>query len=267
MIRSAALFLTAALATGQEAQPRPLVIRVTRDEWGKAPPEDVKRVLESAGESLSVYFHSRSIPPIEVSRTDMDPITLFERGPGGEIRMRLNVDGMYWAQFAFQFGHELGHVFSGNLEYSNPNLWFEETVCEAASLFVLGRLAETWKTNPPYPNWKGYSESLAAYRRERLESAKIPGGASLPEWFAPNESSLRKDPHQRAMNLAMAKVLLPLFESEPARWEAIGALNTLREGPNRAFRQYLRDWRSSADKSHRPFILAIAERFGVSLDP
>jgi hypothetical protein len=251
----------------QDAKKDALVIRVERDGWGDAGAEDIAKVLESAGEALRVRFPGRAFPPIEVSRSETDPITLFKRGPAGEIRVRLNVEGRHWSQFAFQFGHEVAHILCGNVEYENPNLWFEETLCEAASLFVLGRMAETWKAKPPFPNWKDYSDALAKYRRERMEKAKLPEGKTLAEWFRAKEASLRKDPHQREANLAMASVLLPLLEESPERWEALGALNAIHGDASRPFRQHLLDWSKSAAEKHRAFIRKIAERFGVSLEP
>src|SRR5450759_2591810 len=83
-------------------------------------------------------FQIGHFPPIEVSRGISEPVTHFERGPSGEIRVELNVEGPYWAQFAFQFGHEMCHVLCEYGDYPNPNKWFEETLCETASLFVLG---------------------------------------------------------------------------------------------------------------------------------
>ena len=254
-------------AAAQDAKKDALVIRVARDGWGDAGAEDITKVLESAGGALRARFPGRALPPIEVSRTDKNPITLFQRGPAGEIRVKLNVEGCHWAQFAFQFGHELGHVLCGNVEVENPNLWFEETLCEAASLFVLGRMAESWKTAPPYPNWKDYSDALAKYRRERMEKAKLPEGATLAGWFREKEVSLRKDPRQRDLNLAMASQILPLLEEAPEHWEAVAALNAIHGDASRPFRQYLRDWSQSAAEKHRPFIRKVAERFGVSIDP
>ena len=251
----------------QDPSAKPLVIRVTRDAWGDAGVEDITKVLESAGESLAVLFPDRKLPPIEVSRSKTNPISLFQRGPAGEIRVKLNVEGTHWAQFAFQFGHEMGHVFCGFADYPNPNLWFEETLCEAASLFVLGRMAETWKTRPPYPNWKDYAPALRKYRDERMEKEKLPEGATLAAWFRDQEASFRKDPGQRALNLKMAAAILPLFEEAPEHWEAVGSLNSVRGDASRPFAQYLRDWSRSSPEKHRAFIRAIAGRFGVSLDP
>jgi len=244
----------------------PLVVRVAPEGWGDAGTADIEKVLRSAGESLSEFFPGRKFPPLEVSRSTTTPITLFKRGREGEIRVKLNVEGRHWAQFAFQFGHEMGHVVCGFEEYQNPNAWFEETLCEAASLFVLGRMAESWKERPPYPNWKDYAESLRKYREERMADSALPKGTSLADWFREREASLRKDPTQRDLNLKMAAALLPLFEEAPGRWAAVAALNAVRGDASRPFARYLSDWSRSAPANHREFIGKIADRFGIAID-
>src|SRR5262245_48659197 len=88
----------------------PLVVRVAPDGWGDAATADIEKVLRSAGESIAEYFPDRKFPPIDVSRSTATPITLFQRGPKGELRVKLNVEDRRWAQFAFQFGHEMGHI-------------------------------------------------------------------------------------------------------------------------------------------------------------
>ena len=181
--------------------------------------------------------------------------------------MFLDAEGRHWSQFAFQFGHEMGHILCGNVDYENPNLWFEETLCEAASLYVLGRMADSWKTAPPYPNWKGYADALAKYRRERMARARLPEGTSLAEWWRPKEPSLRKDPRQRELNLVMASAILPWLEESTGPWESVGSLNAVHGDAARSFRQYLQDWVRSAAVNHRPLIRRIAEGYGVSIDP
>lgn len=261
MIRIAILAL--ALLAGQE----PLVIRVAAQGWGDAAPEDIEKVLRSAGDALVSNVPGLKLPPIEVSRAKAGyPIVLYERGPAGEIRVKLDVEDRRWAQFSFQFGHEMGHIVCGYAEYPNPNHWFEETICETASLFVLGRMAESWKTKPPYPNWKGYADALKKYREERVSKEALPEGTSLADWFRPREASLRKDGTQRTLNLTMAIALLPLFEESPGSWEAMGTLNAVKGDATRTFAQHLKDWSRSTPEKHRPFIAKIAGRFGVSLD-
>jgi len=264
MSRMAIVVLAAML--GQEPAREPLVIRVAAEGWGDAGVADITKVLASAGCSLTAHVPGLNLPPIEVSRSTSSPIVLYERGPAGEIRVQLNVEDRRWAQFSFQFGHEMGHIVCGTADYPNPNKWFEETVCEAASLFVLGRMAETWKTDPPYPNWKDYAGSLRKYRDERIAPAALPAGTTLAAWFRGQEPSLRKDGTQRELNLRMAAAILPLFEEAPERWGALTTLNAVRGDASRTFSRYLGDWSRSAAEKHRPFIARIADRFGVAID-
>jgi len=214
-MRTWVVMVLAALLPAQETR-EPLVIRVASQGWGEAGTADITQVLQSAGAALASYFPDRKFPPIEVSRSSTTPITLFQRGPAGELRVKLNVEGSYWAQFSFQFAHEMGHIVCGFEEYSNPNLWFEETLCEAASLYALGRMAEGWKTRPPYPNWKSYASSLQNYRDDRMAKAKLPEGMTLAAWFRTQEPALRKDAGLRESNLKMAAELLPLLWWKPA---------------------------------------------------
>jgi hypothetical protein len=253
-----------ALLLPQEA-PRPLVLRVAAEGWGDASAADIAKVLQSAGESLAGQLPGLDLPPIEVSRSKESPIVLFERGPAGEIRVQLNVEDRRWAQFAFQFGHEMGHIVCGCADYPNPNKWFEETLCEAASLFVLGRMAETWKTRPPQSNWKDYAASLQKYRDERTTKAALPKGTTLASWFRPQEPSLRRDSSLRDLNLTMAVAILPLFDEAPERWAAVTILNAVHGDESRSFADCLRDWSKSSPEKHRPFIAMIADRFGVAI--
>jgi hypothetical protein len=258
--------LIGAGAPAQEPAGKPVEIRVAAEGWGDANPDDIRKVLESAGRALLVQLPDLKLPPIAVSRSRTGPITLFERGPGGEIRVRLDVDGRHWAQFAFQFGHEIGHVVCGCVEYANPDLWFEESLCEAASLYVLGRMAEEWKARPPYANWKDFAPAFQEYRDDRLAQAKLPQGTSLAEWFRENEAGLRKDPHQRPLNCVAGSALLSAFETAPGRWGALPFLNAVRGNGTRSFSRYLGDWSRAAPEKHREFISMLASRFGTSAD-
>jgi len=262
------LGLLAAPGSTQESPPPTLELRIAPEGWGEASTRDIEAVLRSSAGTLLPRFPGLHLPVLEISRSTKDPITLFKRGPAGEIRIKLDVEGLLWARFAFQFSHELGHVLSGVEEFPNPNLWFEETLCEVASLYALSRMAETWKTRPPYANWADYAPELKKYRDERIRNAseKLPAGMSLKDWFRGKEPLLRKDPHLRAANLTLAAALLPLFEEAPGHWEALRSLNTIHGDATRSFPGYLGDWSRSASEKHRDFIEAIADRLGTTVD-
>jgi hypothetical protein len=262
------LGLLAQAGRAQDPAPPKLEFRISSEGWGGASPPDIEAVLRSAAGTLLSRTPGLTLPVLDVSRSMKDPITLYQRGPAGEIRIKLNVEGFLWSRFAFQFSHELGHVLCGAEEYPNPNMWFEETLCETASLYALSRMAETWKTRPPYPNWTDYAPSLKKYRDERVEKEgdKIPEGTSFQDWFSGLEPKLRTDPHRRSTNLTLAVALLPLFEEAPEHWNALRTLNKVRGDATRSFSRYLGDWSRSAPEHHRGFIAKIAARLGVTLD-
>jgi hypothetical protein len=265
---AAALLLLSASGWGQEDRPPELELRIASDGWGDASLPDIQAVLRSASDTLLPRFPGLRLPAIEVSRSRDNPITLFRRGPAGEIRVRLDVEGRLWARFAFQFSHELGHVLCGVEEYPNPNLWFEESLCEVASLYALGRMSESWSRRPPYENWKGYAPELKKYRDDRVEAAreKVPDGTTFEAWFRAKEPQLRENPHLRAANLTIAAALLPLFEAAPEHWEAVRTLNAVHGDAGRPLSRYLGDWSRSAPERHREFIATLAGRLGVPVE-
>ena len=74
-----------------------------------------------------------------------------------------------WMQLAYQFGHELGHVMANSWQPHAkplpPSHWLEEALVEAFTLRGLGRLAESWKTNPPFPGDNQFGDGIAKYRQ------------------------------------------------------------------------------------------------------
>lgn len=241
-------------------------IRVREGQWGDASTADIRKVLESTAAVLLRHFPGRTLAPIEVSRGMESPITLYKKGPKGETLIRLNVEGTHWAQFAFQFAHEMGHVLCRHDEHeSKENKWFEEMLCEVASIFALRRMGEEWRERPPYPNWKDYAKSLTAYADDRLRKAALPKGRTLAEWFPSVEPAMRANAELRENNTKVAAALLPLFEEEPGRWETVGSLPPGKSMEPRTLLQYLADWREAAPGKHRPFIKTLARQFGLEL--
>ena len=248
------------------SRPAEIEIRINgKADWG-CQAEDAYQVCAAAARELWPYFPGRSLPPLVVDPTG-GPIVLYGQSPKGEIRVRLNTHGTYWAQMTYQFSHELGHILCNYRDNPNPNKWFEEAVCEMASLFVLRRSAETWKTRPPYPHWKDYSGALKKYADERIEKARLPEGRTLAAWYRENAGELAKNATDRPRNTTTATELLPLFEREPERWEVVGALNSGTFDASTTFPQYLEAWQAGVDPKHRAFVREVAAKFGIALKP
>src|SRR3989442_505095 len=78
-----------------------------------------------------------------------------------------------WSKLAYQFGHELGHVFCNSWDRlakpRPPTQWLEEAMVEAFSIRGLGLLAASWEKNPPFAGNAGFAASIRQYRGDLIE--------------------------------------------------------------------------------------------------
>ena len=251
-------------AAPSEEKPQLSIRAVKAEEW-KCEIRDVEKVLYSAAGQLWRYFPDRRLPPIEVEARG-GPIVLFGRGPQGEIRVRLNTGERLWAQMAFQFAHEFCHILSNYDDKHGPTKWFEESLCETASLFALRRMGHTWETHPPYPNWMSYAPHLTEYAAKRLDEARLPPGKTFAQWYRENAEAFRTNATDRPRNGIVAGVLLPLFEADPPGWEAVSYLNKEVLPGNYTFEEHLKAWRRQCPEKRRAFVAKVAAVFEISLD-
>lgn len=224
----------------------------------------VEPLLQSVAREFLPLFPDAKLPLLEVEQKG-GPITLFKRGPNGEIRVKLNSAGTLWAQYSFQFAHELGHVLCRYDEDTHRNKWFEESLCEMASLFALHRMTESWKTAPPFPNWKDYAPHLRKYADERIAKAQLPAGTTLAAWYAERVEAFSKNATERDNNTVIAAALLPYFDENPERWAAVWYLNVETHTPAFTFRDYLTAWRKNTPRNLQPVVDEIAKRLGIAL--
>lgn len=258
---------------GHVAKKRAITIDIAPGNWGNADVLDIKRVLDSVAEELLTYVEPPSNDlSIRVIPRSGAPKVLYERGAEGQYVIQLTARDGRWFQYVFQFAHELCHVLSnfdhketiGDEKVDENNQWFEESLCETASLFTLRRLAVVWEVNPPTRNWSGYGNMFSAYAiRLMSESHRhLPAGQSFRDWYVENKSSLNDNPYLREKNELVAAKLLPLFEAHPELWRSIPYLNPKKTSASKPFTQYMADWQAaSPDKTLPDQVLQL---FGLS---
>jgi len=258
--------VAAPAAVRGDEPPRLEILLVDETEWEGAVPQDVHAVLASSGREFLRHVPDALPPPLEVSARG-GPILLFDRSPAGNLQVRLDTGGRRWSQYSFQFAHEVCHAACRARPGRNPagHLWFEEALCETASLFVLRRMADAWEREPPYPNWTGYAPRLREYAERRLEDSPRPPGMTLAAWYERHRDELEANPTDRANALAVAAGLLPLFEDRPDRWAAIRWLNAAPAAGPRSFPDHLDAWRHAAPDRHAASVETIAAAFGEPL--
>ncbi len=252
-------------------QSAPDVIVAADSSWGDARPQDVQAVLSSVATVMLRNFPGRRLQPIVVAHSDLFPITLFRRSPNDEYRVFLTAKDRYWARYVYEFAHELSHILSNydqrkDAATGSQSQWFEEALCEIASLYALKELAAEWEHSPPYPNWAPYAQALESYAENMLKEAHraLPSSMSLAAWFRNAETQLQANPYMRKYNEVAANALLPLFEQTPAIWRAVGYLNISLSGGS--FKDYLSAWRNNVPDEYKAPIAQITALFGLSVD-
>ena len=234
--------------------------------WGDAGAADILAVCRSAASELTVLFPNRELEPISI-RHDMaqGPMVIFGKGSNGERRVLLNVKDTHWSQFSYQLAHEVCHILCNYRDGNRANLWFEESLCETASLFALRRMSDTWKTKPPYPNWKSYADKLNDYAEQRLKNTEKLEGLTVAQWYQRNEPELRKNGTNRDKNQVAAAALLPLLEKNPKAWQAVSYLNQWDAKKELSFSEYIRDWHERVPKELKPFVEEVGGTFGITM--
>ncbi len=218
-------------------------LTVVNGNWGRASLASILAVLESAFRMLTSAFGARPDAPIHISRWHQEnPQVVFGQRP---YQIFLSTGDTHWSQYVFQFSHELCHVLTGFERYrEHRHKWFEESLCELASLFVLRRLADDWKLQPPSavcqaaefaPNHQMYALS-----REQRHLASVRG--DLPSWFAANIGKLEANRYDRVRTGVVAAALLPRFLQEPSLWKACRRLNSWDPNGDPVFGGYLDSW-------------------------
>lgn len=90
------------------------------------------------------------------------------------LKIRLTSEGTnYWCQIIYQLSHEMCHyAMRQSSDDKEVISWFEETMCEAMSLYFLNYFAKTWPSCKLYKINKGYSKSIKNYLDDKLGNYK-----------------------------------------------------------------------------------------------
>jgi hypothetical protein len=158
-----------------------------------------------------------------------------------------------WSKLAYQFGHELGHVMANSWQpHAKPKppcQWIEEALVEAFSLRGLGRLAESWKRDPPFAGDNAFGNAIADYRqnivRHYAPLADQQGLTRDPAaWFADHRSEIEM-PGLNQFAQAASLTILGEYERAPSCVEALGALNRWPGRTGVPIDDYFRQWQAS----------------------
>ncbi len=227
-------------------------------------PDDIKNLLTSAGRELWRFFPDYKVEPFVVTRGKEGPIVLHRRKEG-EIVMRLDTSGTLWAQYSYQFSHEFCHILCKYEDDYQGNQFFEEALCECASLFVLRQMAEEWKTDPPYKNWRDFAPHLREYADDRMKFEPVFEPRDFAGYVRANQAELLKNAKHGEFHRSVAIALLKKFEAEPSHWESIRWINSAPAEDGETISAYFTKWHAAAPERHQAFVADVAKLFDVEI--
>lgn len=112
-----------------------------------------------------IIYDPKAKTPIFYPRTNPSSIFLNHAGDG------------YWAQIIYQLSHELCHYTLAQKSYDkDPLKWFEESLCEAMSLYILKFCSDKWSDCKLSKHNYDFKFSLAKYLKDLVEYENITYG-------------------------------------------------------------------------------------------
>jgi hypothetical protein len=169
----------------------------------------------------------------------------------------VNIGERDWSKLAYQFGHELGHVFANSWgpdsKPQRPCQWLEEALVEAFSLRGLGKLADSWAQRPPFTNDAPFANAIRQYQRIAIEKYEKIASSQMRDsradvWFREYRSALEDDGGIAGPARAAVTTMLRELETDARSIEDMGALNRWIGRSSVPIEQYMRLWKQSCDE-------------------
>ncbi|ELC8397658.1 hypothetical protein P6P36_01885 [Clostridium perfringens] len=140
--------------------------------------ESIKSILEHMLIEFDLIF-TESLTTLEpcyiFKDSDSDCPMLITNEPN--LRISLAVDTYRkWAKVIYQLSHELCHyILNQTSNHKQPISWFEETLCEAMSLYILDFFYETWSDCSLSQHDSPYFIGIKDYLEDILKESSTDG--------------------------------------------------------------------------------------------
>ncbi|OIR06078.1 hypothetical protein GALL_118750 [mine drainage metagenome] len=237
--------------------------------WGGAESNEIHKIIAGVVKQFPAPIAYGSRPSLQIRHRFGGPMIDYDRDTDGSIIIYLSARDDRWYQYVYQFAHEYCHVLARfnqkqrGGDIVRDNQWFEESLCETASLYAVHRLGVDWSADAD-AQLRAAAIQLAQYLKQLAAEPQrqLDPGANFVDWFASNQESLRRDPYHRELNELVAMQLLPFFERNPDLWQALAYLNAPTPIPGQPFTAFLSTWEAASPIAARPLIAQIRSLFG-----
>lgn len=175
---------------------------------------------------------------------------------GDKYLIFLSARGTCWCQYIYQFAHEYCHyLVNGPLDgEQETTFWFEESICEMASMYFLKKVTERWISWFPVmvsgTPLSDQEEALVLLKQfapenepylDALLNKNAPIEIPLYEWIESNTSTLSEPVYHRDLYNQIATRLYDVFSTYPDLWKVIPFLYRPSVNEYVDFRSFVKD--------------------------
>ena len=188
--------------------------------------EAISKVLQFVGlefESILGKALVDSHATLAVAHTNDSPVTW----RAYNLIFLSSSDNTY-LQHIYQFFHELCH-FMVSLDVCDSFRWFEETICQIMSWFILERIYEKRDISPCKP-LAPYYDCFPRYIQEDMDKRYRLNGLPLSNFILKNLAYLKRECEDHFVNRTIGYEIYPLFKEHPNLWRIVQYLDQLNDG-------------------------------------
>ncbi|EJJ9540437.1 hypothetical protein NKF71_001250 [Salmonella enterica] len=198
---------------------------------------NLQSVLEYSRLIIDDIMGSKLNTPVSIYHYNnvYSPMVFYDRGINGEFMINLGSHDTQYDRYIYQFIHEYCHIRTNYREHNRKLGWFEESICETASLYFLDIISTRWNHNPPLKYLKGYDKFILEYQKKVKQNVCLK--QDFLEWFSFkrkyfDETHLEEHSSKRNDYFIISKHILPLFYSNPELWNALTYWNAWEQDIN-----------------------------------
>ncbi len=175
-----------------------------------------------------------------------------------------------WNRVAYQFSHELCHAVIPS-DVPDKFRWFEESICEMASYYVLPEVGKYWRSSGNFfkyyesktKNKQFYFYTFSQYvKKDKQKAIPFPVDKLFSNEYRHLLESMTINPEQRGYNAQVAQTLLSVFNQHPDTWHFIQFLPKM--DSSLSFREAIKGLFSLTPEDSHPGLNLILETFGLS---
>lgn len=214
----------------------------------------IVKILETNTTLMENCFSFASPKNLQILQQNDSFSTPLSTSIAGIPIIKLNIaNGNFYAQYVFQFSHELCHVLIGKEKdhsHQTRDAWFEEVVCEVSSRFFLDKISKAKNLDlisSYLPEFKTYAldrkNMISIFDVKVLSTEESP---LLNRFRSEIENRTYGNDNTRNRYNYIANSIHPIFEENPNLWQEVYLIRNFSN--EKGFIENLMFWKNESQR-------------------